>query len=268
MNLAILIGSQCHDAGLGYGFGAVIVDPNAEGGPAAVAVAGDARFAGLSTEERESGVSVDGNPLCHAAMRAIALVAKKRVALASEAASESTPAPQRRSAFNDFPLTPSEFSIHSSSPLKPGGYLCSGLDIYLTHEPCVMCCMALLHSRFEHVVFANRMQTTGGLCAEGSQLGGEDMESGSGKGREIEGYGLFWRPELNWKMLVWQWVDDEDMTKVEVEQKALAEDKVTSEARTVVSRLEIRSSSSNGPSTQTLKGGTLLSRYGDDNTNV
>jgi tRNA-specific adenosine deaminase 3 len=69
------------------------------------------------------------------------------------------------------------------------GYLCHELEIYCTHEPCVMCSMAILHSRFGKVIFQNGMPRTGGMCAEG------DL-----------GHGLFWRKELNWTLLAWQWV--------------------------------------------------------------
>ncbi|KAG4444244.1 hypothetical protein IFR05_000219 [Cadophora sp. M221] len=71
------------------------------------------------------------------------------------------------------------------------GYLCHELEIYCTHEPCVMCSMAIVHSRFGRVVFKRRMGETGGLCADGEL-----------------GHGLFWRKELNWTLLGWQWVHD------------------------------------------------------------
>ncbi|CAJ1032537.1 Cytidine and deoxycytidylate deaminase zinc-binding region containing protein, putative [Leishmania lindenbergi] len=42
-------------------------------------------------------------------------------------------------------------------------YLANGLDMYVTHEPCVMCAMALVHSRIQRVFFLFRNAVHGGL---------------------------------------------------------------------------------------------------------
>ncbi|RUP44314.1 cytidine deaminase-like protein [Jimgerdemannia flammicorona] len=58
----------------------------------------------------------------------------------------------------------------ASRPTMPTGadateraYLCTGYDLYVSHEPCVMCAMALVHSRISRVFYALPTPGSGGL---------------------------------------------------------------------------------------------------------
>jgi tRNA-specific adenosine deaminase 3 len=190
-----------HDAGNesfmskhGLDIGAVIVERDAKTGTKVVAVAGDARYCGLGTGTDKRGVE---NPMGHAVMRAIGMVADKR-RLMEQTPSPSAPTsdlPMPRDPFVTGPITNLERGYcEFSNNLAPNGYLCLELELYLTHEPCAMCTMAVLHSRFARVVFEHAMPKTGALSAEEGSLG----------------YGMFWRDPLNWKMLCWQWIADEN----------------------------------------------------------
>lgn len=67
------------------------------------------------------------------------------------------------------------------NPESTAQYLCSNLYIFVTHEPCTMCCMALLHSRVSHVFYAQKMDLTGGFESN---------------------YGIHWRSDLNHRFIV------------------------------------------------------------------
>lgn len=188
---------------LGEPIGAVILDRNPGRTPLLIAAAGDARWGGIP-EHARSGC---GNVMAHAVMRAIGLVARKRRELTHEASGEG--GSDLSSIFADKPLTSIESDAYSVNKIAPGGYLCLGLEIYVTHEPCVMCSMAILHSRFARVVFGERLPRTGGITA------GAASEELQPERQPHLGYGLFWRPELNWKLLAWQWVDEPGCSQVE-----------------------------------------------------
>ena len=184
MVLAKKVGWEASESSIGECIGAVVVDPGADEAPVAVVAAGDARWGKTGSGSHQSS----GNVMAHAVMRAIGMVARKRRELLAIHEEDL------RNAFLDYPTTPMEKTVFSQGVVTAGGYLCTELEIFLTHEPCVMCSMAILHSRFSRVVFATRMPRTGGLAAET---------------RPGLGYGLWWLPELNWKLLAWQLVDEE-----------------------------------------------------------
>jgi tRNA-specific adenosine deaminase 3 len=192
MAMARSVAASCKSKGIGEEIGAIIVDSHGTV-PHALALAADARWAG-----HENGAA--GNVMAHAVLRAIGMVAQKlrTVDRAMGTVCESELEPQELQVFMDTPLLPEEETVFDNSSTSPDGYLCHNLDIYLTHEPCIMCSMALLHSRFGRVVIGARMPKTGGLSSETGNNIPDESES------EGLGYGLFWRKELNWNMLAWE----------------------------------------------------------------
>ncbi|KAK3077968.1 hypothetical protein LTS18_008787 [Coniosporium uncinatum] len=201
---------------VGEAVGCVIVGREKRGEGDVVAVAGDARWlgqgfgfgdngwAGECGEEKRRG---QGNVMAHAVMRAVGMVARKRVGLAGgqivydEAVAGAA---KREDAFADLPLTDVEAEAFTLDTLNSNGYLCTDLEIYVTHEPCLMCSMAILHSRFARCIFGQRMASTGAMMADSGL-----------------GYGLFWRPELNWKFLCWRWQEDDNVDREETLDNAL-----------------------------------------------
>ena len=52
-----------------------------------------------------------------------------------------------------------------SGDKDPSAYLCTGLTVVTTAEPCAMCCMAMVHSRVARAVFGSRNPGHGGLVS-------------------------------------------------------------------------------------------------------
>ncbi|KAJ5584162.1 uncharacterized protein N7459_003962 [Penicillium hispanicum] len=108
-------------------------------------------------------------------------------------------------------------------PRSQGGYLCTDLDIYISHEPCLCCSMGMLLSRFRAVIFprSGRMKS-GGLASEPivapitddhrrhDRADGDDAAKDPTSTDEKRlYYGLHWRKELNWRALGFEFVEDE-----------------------------------------------------------
>lgn len=73
-------------------------------------------------------------------------------------------------------------------------YLCHNLVVYTTDEPCVMCCMALVHSRVGRVIYLKNAASSGGFESN-YQLGARDG--------------------LNWKFELWKWVGPDELERLE-----------------------------------------------------
>ncbi|OJJ72982.1 hypothetical protein ASPBRDRAFT_54752 [Aspergillus brasiliensis CBS 101740] len=151
---------------------------------------------------------------------------------------ESTPLPppekyQKTTETSAHPIhTTSLSTSESTSRIRPrsqGGYLCTDLDVYLTHEPCICCSMGLLLSRFRAVVFprSGRM-VSGGLASEpvvkpvpveerneneNENVAEKTNDDDDGSVKR-EYYGLHWRKELNWRALGFEFVEEENGEEV------------------------------------------------------
>lgn len=188
--LAHRVALQAKEAGIGEAMGAVIVQRN-EKGAELVGLAGDARH------YQQNGFGFDNNPMSHCVLRAMSMVAQKLVRYERAVADQPMERPILEfDAFQDTPMLGLEKECFEQEHPNKDGYLCHGLELYSTHEPCVACSMAVLHSRMGKAVFCCHMPRTGGLSAD-------DRPDGGGRG-----LGLFWRRELNWSLLAWEWEGD------------------------------------------------------------
>ncbi|OTB04290.1 hypothetical protein M426DRAFT_155735 [Hypoxylon sp. CI-4A] len=167
-----------------------------------VAMATDARW----HQQEKTGRT--GNPMAHAALRAISMVAQKLVRAENKPRAE--PQIMEFESFQDKPLLDEEQMVFDVEHPRPDGYLCHELELYITHEPCTMCAMSILHSRMGKIVFRQRMPLTGGMAAEdrGYNSCGASGLCDQGQCGGGLGLGLHYRKELNWTLLGWQWESD------------------------------------------------------------
>ncbi|KAJ5272805.1 hypothetical protein N7478_007930 [Penicillium angulare] len=120
-------------------------------------------------------------------------------------------------------IEPADTSLATSSRIRTrsqGGYLCTDLDIYISHEPCLCCSMGLLLSRFRAVIFprSGRMKS-GGLASEPvvfpvADDEGKESSDAAEAGNDRLYYGLNWRKELNWRALGFEFVEDDEQHTV------------------------------------------------------
>lgn len=187
MALAHRVALQAKEAGIGEAMGAVIVQ-RSENGAELVGLGGDARW------HQECSGGIPNNTMTHCVLRAISMVAQKLVRHEHRAGTLKAEVPNLEyDCFQDQPLIELERQCFEQEHPNKDGYLCHGLELYTTHEPCVACSMGILHSRMGKATFCHHMARTGGLSSD-------DRPDGGGRG-----LGLFWRRELNWSLLAWEW---------------------------------------------------------------
>ncbi|KZS99624.1 cytidine deaminase-like protein, partial [Laetiporus sulphureus 93-53] len=106
------------------------------------------------------------HPSRHAVMNVIRAVADYRTSSSSSSSeapslsleTEPTPSPSMDLLSADSSST----TLPSPQTRNGSHYLLTSLTLFTSHEPCVMCSMALLHSRVREVFYARRMPQTGG----------------------------------------------------------------------------------------------------------
>lgn len=97
-------------------------------------------------------------------------------------------------------------SIPQSQAANGQDYLLTGLSLFITHEPCVYCAMALVHSRVKRVFFIYPSPGTGGFC--GACNDGQPICHGMQDGGP---FAIHEQSGLNHKYEVWRWIDPADL---------------------------------------------------------
>ncbi|MCM1226708.1 MAG: tRNA adenosine(34) deaminase TadA [Clostridium sp.] len=63
------------------------------------------------------------------------------------------------------PLAHAEISAIKEASANLGGWRLIGCDMYVTLEPCPMCCGAIINSRIERVVYGAEDKKSGSVCS-------------------------------------------------------------------------------------------------------
>ena len=123
----------------------------------------------------EGGGGSGRHPLSHAVMAALESASRRDLALynapttaqaaAAALRGDCPPPPAKRRAAELQPLQarppPAEEDQEAQEAPRP--YLCTGWDCFVVAEPCLMCAMALVHSRVRRVVYSRRDERAGAL---------------------------------------------------------------------------------------------------------
>ncbi|KAI8048390.1 cytidine deaminase-like protein [Syncephalis plumigaleata] len=133
---------------------------------------------------------IDKHPLHHAVMNCIEMVAAKERASTSRKMNELGNTSHKRS-IDQILDTTNEESYNNSN-----AYLCSNYDLYTIYEPCIMCSMALLHSRIGRVFYAIPHHSNGNSMSS--------CATGGGGGALGSQYRIHTHPKLNHKFKVYR----------------------------------------------------------------
>lgn len=97
---------------------------------------------------------------------------------------------------------------NSSSPRLANNqdYLLNGLTLFTTHEPCMYCCMALVHSRVQTIFFIKPSPGAGGCCGSGLR-----PEMRCSHAEDGGPYAVQEQAGLNHHFDVWKWVGDDSL---------------------------------------------------------
>ena len=97
------------------------------------------------------------HPLRHAVINLVRAVGELRASSPSSPSNDAVPSSPPS------PPAPAADALAPAGEVRNGAhYLLTSLTLFTTHEPCIMCSMALLHSRVKEVVYLLPMPRTGG----------------------------------------------------------------------------------------------------------